>query len=386
MAEVRLRNVRKTFGEVDVLKSLSLDVRDGEFLTLIGASGCGKSTLLRVIAGLEAQTGGSVAIGGRPVDQLRPKDRGIAMVFQTYALYPHMTVAQNMATPLEIDRLWLAERLPLTRHLSLRRRQLREEILADVRRTAEQLKIEPLLDRRPSQLSGGQRQRVALGRAMVRQPDVFLMDEPLSNLDASLRVHMRRELAALHAELGATFIYVTHDQVEAMTMSDRVALMEAGEVLQVGPPDELYQRPDNTRVAAFLGSPRINLLDADVDASGRLSLFGLPLGAEGERGAIVGLRPETISLAAPGAPGSVAGRVAATEDLGHETVLDLQVGDWRLTLRAAAHAMEEARAKGWLGDEVSVVFDRAKLLVFDASGQRVEVDPAGAAAALAVAE
>ncbi|MEM6441340.1 MAG: ABC transporter ATP-binding protein, partial [Pseudomonadota bacterium] len=242
MAEVRLRDVGKTFGEVDVLKSVSLDVRDGEFLTLIGASGCGKSTLLRVIAGLEAQTGGSVAIGGRPVDQLRPKDRGIAMVFQTYALYPHMTVAQNMATPLEIDRLWLAERLPLTRHLSLRRRQLREEILADVRRTAEQLKIEPLLDRRPSQLSGGQRQRVALGRAMVRQPDVFLMDEPLSNLDASLRVHMRRELAALHAELGATFIYVTHDQVEAMTMSDRVALMEAGEVLQVGPPDELYQR------------------------------------------------------------------------------------------------------------------------------------------------
>jgi len=372
MADVNIQDVGKAFGTVDVLNSVSLDVKDGEFLTLIGASGCGKSTLLRIIAGLEAQTSGSVAIGGRPVDHLRPKDRRIAMVFQSYALYPHMTVAQNMATPLEIDRCYLAERMPLTRLLSPRRKRLKAEIHADVLRTAEQLKIEQLLGRRPSQLSGGQRQRVALGRAMVRQPDVFLMDEPLSNLDASLRVHMRRELAALHAELGATFIYVTHDQVEAMTMSDRVALMEAGEILQVGTPGELYQRPANTRVATFLGSPRINLLDAEVDASGALALFGLPLGAGAAPGAKVGLRPDAIVLAAPHAPGSVSGRIVAIEDLGHETVLDLEVDGQGLTLRTTANAMAAARASGWLGDAVSVTFDFAKLLVFDAAGQRIE--------------
>ncbi|WP_420334267.1 ABC transporter ATP-binding protein [Roseibium sp.] len=380
MAEVRLQNVSKTFGEVDVLKSVSLDVRDGEFLTLIGASGCGKSTLLRIIAGLEAQTSGTVTIGSRGVDHLRPKDRRIAMVFQSYALYPHMTVAQNMATPLEIDRCYLAERLPLLRLLSPRRKRLQAEIREDVLKTAEQLKIEPLLGRRPSQLSGGQRQRVALGRAMVRQPDVFLMDEPLSNLDASLRVHMRKELAALHAELGATFIYVTHDQVEAMTMSDRVALMEAGEVLQVGAPHELYQRPANTRVAAFLGSPKINLLDADADVSGALSLFGQPLSVEAGPGAKIGLRPEAVILAAPQIAGSVAGRLVAMEDLGHETVLDLDVDGKRVTLRTTANAITAARDAGWIGDNVFVKFDLSQLLVFDGDGNRIETAEASAPA------
>ncbi len=372
MANVHLREISKKFGETEVLKSVSLDIRDGEFLTLIGASGCGKSTLLRTIAGLEAQTSGSISIGGRPVDHLRPKDRSIAMVFQSYALYPHMTVAQNMATPLEIDKLYLAERMPLTRYLSPRRKQLKAEIDTDVLKTAKQLKIEPLLDRRPAQLSGGQRQRVALGRAMVRQPAVFLMDEPLSNLDASLRVHMRRELAALHAELGATFVYVTHDQVEAMTMSDRVALMEAGEVLQVGVPNELYQSPANTRVAAFLGSPKINLLDAEVASSRALSLFGAPLGINGTPGTIIGLRPENIAVSAPRAPQAVTGRLMAMEDLGHETVLDLNVDGQPLTLRITAQRMAEARNAGWISDTVAVTFDPSRIMVFDRTGHRLE--------------
>ena len=372
MADVRLHQISKSFGETDVLKNVSLDIHDGEFLTLIGASGCGKSTLLRTIAGLEAQTSGTIQIGGRAVDHLRPKDRRIAMVFQSYALYPHMTVAQNMATPLEIDRLYLAERLPLVRALSPRRKQVAADIRQEVQTTAEQLKIEPLLDRRPSQLSGGQRQRVALGRAMVRQPDVFLMDEPLSNLDASLRVHMRRELAALHAQLGATFIYVTHDQVEAMTMSDRVALMEAGDVLQVGPPDELYQRPANTRVAAFLGSPRINLLDAEVDGSGAMRLFGVALGIGGTAGTVIGLRPEALALSVPRAPYSVSGRVMAMEDLGHETVLSLNVDGQPVTVRVSAQATADARHAGWIGDTASVTFDLSKLLVFDSAGNRVD--------------
>lgn len=234
MAAVDIEAVSKSFGDTSVLKSVDLSVRDGEFLTLIGASGCGKSTLLRIIAGLQAQDSGTVRIAGAPVDHLRPKQRRVAMVFQTYALYPHMTVAENIGMPLQMDRTWLPERLPLVGWLSPRRRRIQACLRAAVTDVARQLQIEDLLNRRPAQLSGGQRQRVALGRAMVRNPDVFLMDEPLSNLDASLRVHMRRELADLHARLGTTFIYVTHDQVEAMTMSDRVALMQDGDILQVG--------------------------------------------------------------------------------------------------------------------------------------------------------
>ncbi|MEO0760573.1 MAG: ABC transporter ATP-binding protein [Pseudomonadota bacterium] len=378
MGNVQIDGVVKRFGATDVLKSVSLDIHDGEFLTLIGASGCGKSTLLRVISGLEAQNDGTIRINGRPVDHLRPKDRRIAMVFQSYALYPQMTVAQNMATPLEIDRLTLAERMPLIRHLSPRRRRLGAEIDAAVRATAQQLQIEALLERRPSALSGGQRQRVALGRAMVRDPDVFLMDEPLSNLDASLRVHMRRELAALHAKLGATFVYVTHDQVEAMTMSDRVALMEAGEILQVGTPDALYHRPNSARVAAFLGSPRINLLPAEVDGAGTVSLFGVALAtARPGTVATVGLRPEAIAFA----PGGLTGRVVGTEDLGHEAILQVAVGEAVLTMRAGVDAIAAARAKGWLGETASLALDPARALLFDGGGARVDAEPAPAAAA-----
>src|SRR5581483_7086015 len=216
MAGLSLRGVTKSFGNVPVLAPLDLDIADGEFLTLVGPSGCGKSTLLRIIAGLEPQSGGSVSIGGNGVDHLRPHERKVAMVFQNYALYPHMTVFDNIALPLTMARLSLLERLPLLRLFSPRRRGIVEGIVRDVRSVAEQLRIEKYFDRKPGQLSGGQRQRVALGRAMVRHPDVFLMDEPLSNLDAKLRVHMRSELAELHSRLGVTMIYVTHDQVEAM--------------------------------------------------------------------------------------------------------------------------------------------------------------------------
>jgi multiple sugar transport system ATP-binding protein len=226
-----------------VLKAVSLDVRDGEFLTLVGSSGCGKSTILRVIAGLESQDTGAVRIAGRSVDHLRPKQRNVAMVFQSYALYPHMSVKDNIAMPLIMQRLRLAERLPVIGRLSPRRAGVVEEIDGEVSAVARQLQIEQLLARKPSQLSGGQRQRVALGRAMVRRPDVFLMDEPLSNLDAKLRVHMRTELTDLHRRLGVTFVYVTHDQVEAMTMSDRVALMDEGRIVQLGAPADLYHDP-----------------------------------------------------------------------------------------------------------------------------------------------
>src|SRR3982751_3180697 len=253
MAGLSLRGITKSFGTTPVLGGVDLDIADGEFLTLVGPSGCGKSTLLRIIAGLERQDAGTVSIGGVPVDHLRPHERRVAMVFQNYALYPHMSVFENIALPLTMSRLNVFERIPLLRLLSPRRRRVMQQITGEVQAVAGQLRIESYFARRPGQLSGGQRQRVALGRAMVRNPDVFLMDEPLSNLDAKLRVHMRTELAELHSRLQSTFIYVTHDQVEAMTMSDRVAMMDAGRILQLGTPSELYARPANLKGAQFLG-------------------------------------------------------------------------------------------------------------------------------------
>jgi multiple sugar transport system ATP-binding protein len=253
-----------------VLSGIDLDIADGEFLTLVGPSGCGKSTLIRIIAGLEPQTSGSIRIDGASVDHLRAHEWRVAMVFQSYALYPHMSVFANMALPLTMQRLSLWERVPLLRLLSAHRRRTMPKIREEVQSVAAQLQIEPLLGRRPAQLSGGQRQRVALGRAMVRHPSVFLMDEPLSNLDAKLRVHMRSELTDLHRRLKTTFIYVTHDQVEAMTMSDRVAMMDAGRILQLGTPAELYARPANVKVAQFIGSPAINLLPARHDPGHRM--------------------------------------------------------------------------------------------------------------------
>jgi len=246
MAKLQLENVAKSYGTVEVIKNVSLDIADGEFVVFVGPSGCGKSTLLRMIAGLEEITDGHVLIDDEVCNDLAPKERGIAMVFQTYALYPHKTVYQNMAFSLKLSR------------------RPRQEIDERIREAARILQMEHLLDRRPSQLSGGQRQRVAIGRAIVRNPKVFLFDEPLSNLDAALRVSMRREIAKLHEELEATMIYVTHDQVEAMTLADRIVVLDGGVVQQIGTPMELYHHPSNLFVAGFIGSPRMNLVPGRV--------------------------------------------------------------------------------------------------------------------------
>jgi multiple sugar transport system ATP-binding protein len=241
VAGIALSGVTKSYGGQSVINGVDLDIHDGEFLTLVGPSGCGKSTTLRIIAGLETQSTGDVSINGVNVNETRPSLRDLAMVFQSYALYPHLTVRQNLMTPLRLRDLSFWERFPLLGHLLPSRRAKMMQIEKEVRIVSETLKIEPLLARKPGQLSGGQRQRVALGRAMVRNPAAFLMDEPLSNLDASLRVHMRAELSALHKKLKTTFIYVTHDQAEALTMSDRIAVMMDGDLLQLGSPEEVYQ-------------------------------------------------------------------------------------------------------------------------------------------------
>ncbi|UFN48158.1 ABC transporter ATP-binding protein [Roseomonas sp. OT10] len=387
MARVELDAIGKSFGDTRVLSDITLDIADGEFLTLVGPSGCGKSTLIRIIAGLEPQSHGSVRIDGRPVDPLRPHERRVAMVFQNYALYPHMSVFAHMAVPLTMQRLSLWERVPLLRLLSARRRRVMPGIAAEVRSVAAQLQIEPLLGRRPAQLSGGQRQRVALGRAMVRHPDVFLMDEPLSNLDAKLRVHMRTELAELHRRLGSTFVYVTHDQVEAMTMSDRVAMMEAGRVLQLGTPLELYERPASLSVAQFIGSPAINLLPVRIGEGGLALLptgeallrTGLPPGGE----ATIGLRPEALHLRGPGGGPALPARLRRVENLGAESLLHLDLPGLPgrgLILRATGPAGAAP------GEAVTVGFDPGAAHVFDGAGQRVAPLPAAAARATAAAE
>ena len=304
-----LRGIVKDFGRTRVLDGVDLDIHPGEFLTLVGPSGCGKSTLLRIIAGLEIQSAGTVSIAGRPVDHLRPSERDVAMVFQSYALYPHMSVAANIASPLELRRLKLIERLPILRWLSPRRARVMREIMSEVRAMAEQLQLTALLDRRPAQLSGGQRQRVALGRAMVRQPLAFLMDEPLSNLDAKLRVLMRTELAELHARLAATFVYVTHDQVEAMTLADFVVVMNKGRIEQIGTPQELYRAPQTRFVAGFIGSPTMNFIACRLEQGGgglRVVIDGGPVlpvppdrtaryGSHVGKPMLLGLRPEHLT-------------------------------------------------------------------------------------------
>ena len=286
MGALTLRGVTKSFGTVNVIKGVDLTVQEGEFCVFVGPSGCGKSTLLRIIAGLEDATAGEVAINGRRVNEVAPARREIAMVFQSYALYPHLTVRDNMG--LALKQAGVA----------------RADITASVDRAADMLALGPLLDRRPAELSGGQRQRVAIGRAIVRRPRLFLFDEPLSNLDAALRVATRIEIARLHRQLGATMIYVTHDQIEAMTLADRIVVLRAGKVEQVGAPMELYNNPANTFVAGFIGSPQMNFLKA---------------GALGMRSDTMGVRPEHIALSRDS--GQIAGTVSHVEKLGGETLV-----------------------------------------------------------------
>ncbi len=313
---VILEGVRKSFGRVEVVKGLDLEIAGGEFLVLLGPSGCGKTTALRMVAGLETADEGTIRIGGRDVTHVLPKYRDVAMVFQSYALYPHMTVADNIGYPLRL------------------RRATDEERSGRVREAAEKVGLESLLDRYPRQLSGGQRQRVALARAIVRTPSLFLMDEPLSNLDAKLRGQMRAELKRLQAELGTTTIYVTHDQVEAMTLAHRVAVMHAGVVQQIGPPREIYENPANMFVAGFVGAPPMNFVDGDVeDGSFRSSLGSMPLpGFANRTGAVLGFRPEDATIDVDG--GVLGASVYSTEMPGNETIVTCRSGDALVVVKA----------------------------------------------------
>lgn len=328
MAGVRLKGIRKSFGDVEVVKGVDLEVQDGELLIVVGASGCGKSTLLRLLAGLEQPSAGEIFIGDRLVNDLPPKDRDIAMVFQSYALYPHMTVRENMGFGLTV------------------RGVAKSEVDRAVNNAAELLGLTPLLDRLPKAMSGGQRQRVAMGRAIVRKPKVFLFDEPLSNLDAALRSQMRVELKKLHKALGVTMFYVTHDQVEAMTLADRICLLNRGVVQQVGRPDELFEWPMNRYTAAFLGSPGMNfaegrLTDGVFESAGlRLPVAAANLvpGASSVAAVVAGVRPHAVSVGA--GDGTISGLVELLEPMGWETHLHLRVGANSWTLRLSA---EEAR-------------------------------------------
>jgi multiple sugar transport system ATP-binding protein len=306
-ASIKLNALTKRYGSQLVLDNINLEVHPGEFVSLVGPSGCGKSTLLRVIAGLTNFDAGEVFIGDRQVNEVPPKERNIAMVFQNYALYPHMTVAENIATPLLMSRLGLLQRQPFVGALlgafSPRRKDILAQIQTEVASLCASLQISNLVERKPAQLSGGQRQRVALARAMVRHPDAFLMDEPLSNLDAKLRVQVRDELADLHQRIGSTFLYVTHDQTEALTLSNRVAVMNQGQILQIGTPSELYESPANLTVAKFIGTPSMNILPLEMGGA-QIMGFSLATRMKPDQSESeikhIGIRPEHLLMGSSG--------------------------------------------------------------------------------------
>jgi multiple sugar transport system ATP-binding protein len=347
--QVTLSEIYKSFGAVQVVKGLDLTIQDGEFLVLLGPSGCGKTTALRMVAGLESVTSGRILIGERDVTRVLPKYRDVAMVFQSYALYPHMTVAENIAYPLRL------------------RGVPREERHAAVCGAAVKVHLEEFLDRYPRQLSGGQRQRVALARAMVRRPSVFLMDEPLSNLDAKLRGHMRSELKRLQADLGVTTIYVTHDQIEAMTLAHRVAIMNRGVVQQIAAPRQIYDDPANLFVAGFIGSPPMNLLQGEL-AEG---VFACPDGrfrtssVESRMKVTAGLRPEDCRVTSP-TEGKIAARVYAVELIGDHTLITCQFGGAALTVKAEKSAHYE------MDEAIGIAFADSAVFLFDSdTGARI---------------
>ncbi len=356
MSSVHIRDVRKAFGPASIIQGVTVDIADGEFVVLVGPSGCGKSTLLRMVAGLETITSGEIAIDGRVVNRLEPKERDVAMVFQNYALYPQMTVAQNLGFALELARLGKAE------------------IKTKVAAAAASLGLEPLLGRYPRQLSGGQRQRVAMGRAIVRDPKVFLFDEPLSNLDAKLRVQVRGEIKELQRRLKTTTLYVTHDQVEAMTMGDKIVVMNGGRVEQIGAPLDLYDRPANTFVATFLGSPAMNLIEGTIDdgrtrlrlPGGQLApIAGSPASCAGRR-VVFGIRPESVHLD-PETGFDCA--VSLVEPTGSETHLIAYVGETEIV------AVLKERLRIHEGDTIRLSFVTNQAHFFDPeSGQRIAVD------------
>ncbi|MFN4129178.1 MAG: ABC transporter ATP-binding protein [Paracoccaceae bacterium] len=364
MANVDFRSVKKSFGTFTALHGLDLSIQSGEFVALLGPSGCGKTTTLRMLAGLEFPTSGDIIIGDRRVNDLPPGERDIAMVFQSYALYPHMTVAENIAYPLKKRGVPKAERGPM------------------VAKTAEMLHLTELLDRKPKQLSGGQQQRVALGRALIRDPKVFLLDEPLSNLDAKLRSQLRAELIELHRRLGRTMVYVTHDQLEAMTMADRIAIMEGGKLQQFAPPADVYAQPANRFVAGFIGTPGMTLIDGDLVQAGggwafesaglRLNVPHLVASAAAGPSAF-GIRPEDVHLGS----GDLAGEVVLTEATGHETIV---------TVAISAAVRVVARVPGTpalrMGDHVPVSLDATRAHIFAAGPHGARLNhPSGASGA-----
>ncbi|WBU62184.1 ABC transporter ATP-binding protein [Paracoccus albus] len=352
MAHLSLKNIRKSYGSAEVIKGVDLEIEDGEFTVFVGPSGCGKSTLLRMISGLEDITSGTLEIDGKVVNDIQPADRGIAMVFQTYAIFPHMTVRENMGFGLTIAKS------PKT------------EKKAKVEEAARILQMEHLLDRRPSQLSGGQRQRVAIGRAIVRQPKVFLFDEPLSNLDAALRMDMRLEIGKLHQKLGASMVYVTHDQVEAMTLADKIVVLKDGKVMQVGTPMELYHNPANRFVAGFLGAPSMNFIEVDVEKiegdkalvrSTSLEPIEAPIRQDGivaGQKAVLGVRPQYLTPV-PDDQAMLHGKISLTERLGTETVIDIELRDGSQIIAAVA---EDRILKP--GEEIGLRFDASEAHLF----------------------
>ncbi len=354
MSSVAFRRLEKSYGSFRIVKGIDLDIADREFVVLVGPSGCGKSTTLRMLAGLEEISGGEIRIGEKLVNSLPPRERDIAMVFQDYALYPHKSVYENMAFSLRV------------------RRVPAEEIRARVAQTAEMLGIGQLLERRPSQLSGGQRQRVAMGRAIVRRPSVFLFDEPLSNLDAKLRGQVRGEIKRLHQAIGTTIIYVTHDQVEAMTLADRIVILRAGEIEQVGTPDEVYNRPASVFVGGFVGAPAMNFCRARIvgDAIRFEDGAGLPLHAVAAGGAaaldgreiILGIRPEHFTLAGQGP--ALSGIVQVVEPLGSDTLIHFSCGGATLTARVPPQTRPAP------GETLTIGVDPARLHLFDAATER----------------
>jgi sn-glycerol 3-phosphate transport system ATP-binding protein len=350
MAAITLENLGKTYaGGVAAVSGVNLTIEDGEFVVLVGPSGCGKSTLLRMIAGLETVTEGTITLGDRVVNRLEPADRDIAMVFQNYALYPHMTVRQNLSYGLR------------------NRRMPKDEIARRVEEAAAILEIGAYLDRKPKALSGGQRQRVAMGRAIVREPAAFLFDEPLSNLDAKLRVTMRGEIRNLQKRLGTTSVYVTHDQLEAMTLADRLVVLRDGRIEQVGTPLEVYNRPETTFVAEFIGAPAMNVLDA-VLAEGRLRIGGVelavPAGQRADGKVRVGIRPEELKAAVPGTPGTLSARLEYVEELGSQRLAHFEVD---------GHTMVAAFAPGQtLSERMGLAVASGRLHLFDgATGRRI---------------
>ena len=382
-SSLSVKNISKGFGINKALVDVSLDIKPGEFVSLLGPSGCGKSTLLRIIAGLLNADHGDVSLNDASILGLRPNERNIAMVFQNYALYPHMSVHDNIATPLMMSSFSFWARQPLIRNFWPGNRSTNLSIEEKVLSAAKGLQIETLLDRKPSQLSGGQRQRVALARAMVRSPAVFLMDEPLSNLDAKLRIQIRDELSQLHKSLGATFLYVTHDQTEALTLSDRVAVMDAGQVLQFDTPQNLYQKPANLTVAQFIGSPQINCWEMKADSLGRLNqgewlVHGnLQLSANSK--VTLALRPEQIQVSLNASEFSqavdlrVKARVTRLENHGPEWIFWAEPTTGKpvpLTVRASTQSMPKISVGNilWLG---WVLQD---CLIFDHQGQRLDIN------------